>query len=183
MAAYNLIATTTVGSGGAASIVFSDIPQTFTDLQIMFSLRSSNTDANTGNYDPLLYRLNSTTSGYTGRVLDGQNTSAYSGTLTTATSSAATGTWGRCTDAGVNNANSTANCFSSTTFYIPNYAGSTHKSISVDSAMEQNQAASWLELLALLWSNTAAITSMAFALQGGNFLQYSSASLYGIKNS
>ena len=183
MATYNLISTVTVGSGGAASIVFSDIPQTFTDLQIMFSLRSSNTDANTGNYDPLLYRLNSTTSGYTGRNVEGQNTSVYSGTLTTATSSAATGTWGRSTDAGINNSNSTANCFSSTTFYISDYTGSTFKSISIDSVQEQNQAASWLEFNALLWSNTAAITSMAFALQGGNFVQYSSASLYGIKNS
>ena len=41
MAAYNLIATTTVGSSGAASIVFSGIPQTYTDLKIVTSMRSN----------------------------------------------------------------------------------------------------------------------------------------------
>jgi hypothetical protein len=41
MAAYNLIATTTVGSGGAASIDFTGIPQTYTDLFLVSSLRSN----------------------------------------------------------------------------------------------------------------------------------------------
>ena len=39
---YKLIETVTVGSGGAASIEFSSIPQTYTDLKVVYSLRSTN---------------------------------------------------------------------------------------------------------------------------------------------
>jgi hypothetical protein len=38
------IDTVTVGSGGAASIEFTNIPQTYTDLQIVLSARSATSD-------------------------------------------------------------------------------------------------------------------------------------------
>lgn len=183
MASYYLIATTTVGATSVSTIEFSSIPQTYTDLQLVYSLRSNDTTATTGNYDPIYYRLNGTTSGYTAKDLSSQNTSVYSGSSTTDTSAVAGGTWGRMTSAGAVSANATASCFSLTSLYIPNYTGSTSKSITYESVMEQNQAASWVEFGGLLWSNTAAITSIAIALKFGSFVQYSSASLYGIKNS
>ena len=37
---HNLISTITVGSGGAASIDFTSIPQTYTDLLVKISLRA-----------------------------------------------------------------------------------------------------------------------------------------------
>jgi hypothetical protein len=69
--------------------------------------------------------------------------------------------------------------------YIPNYAGSTNKSFSTESATENNGTGADLVMRAHLWSNTAAITSIKlFAANGsGNFGQYSTAVLYGISKS
>jgi hypothetical protein len=80
----------------------------------------------------------------------------------------------------------TANTFSNTEVYIPNYAGSTNKSISVDAVNEANSSTDFvygLFLNAGIRSNTAAITAIRFSLLVGNFVQYSTATLYGIKNS
>ena len=74
----------------------------------------------------------------------------------------------------------TANTFNSTTFYIPNYAGSTNKSFSFDQVNENNTTAANQVLGSVLWSNTAAITSISLTSPGYNFVQYSTASLYGI---
>lgn len=182
MAAYNLIATTTVGSGGAASIEFSGIPQTFTDLKVVMTVRSSNTSANVGNYDPLGLQFNSSSSGYTAREVYGSGSAAVSASLTTMTSFTSA-TVARLTDGGINNSNSTASVFSSVDLYIPNYTSANYKSFSMDFVEEQNQTANFGGLVAGLWSNTAAITSVSLFLKDGNFVQYSSISLYGIKNS
>jgi len=39
---YQLISSTTVGAGGASSILFSSIPATYTDLILDLSVRTSN---------------------------------------------------------------------------------------------------------------------------------------------
>jgi hypothetical protein len=40
-----------------------------------------------------------------------------------------------------------------------------------------------MNFIAGLWSNTAAITSISMAPDNGNYPQYSTATLYGIKSS
>jgi hypothetical protein len=78
----------------------------------------------------------------------------------------------------------TANTFSSHNIYIPNYVGSTYKSISSECASENNSATAYvLDISSGLWSQTAAITSLSLYPESGSWVQYSSASLYGIKNS
>jgi hypothetical protein len=78
---------------------------------------------------------------------------------------------------------STASTFSNAELYIPNYAGSNNKSSSVDGVSENNATASNMALTANLWSDTAAITSIKLTpAGGGNFVQYSTAYLYGISN-
>jgi hypothetical protein len=77
---------------------------------------------------------------------------------------------------------STASIFTSTSLYIPNYAGSTNKSYSIDNTMENNATASYPFFVAGLWSQTTAITSITIT-NASNFAEFSSASLYGIKNS
>ena len=99
---YKLIETVTVGSGGAASIEFGSIPQTYTDLVLVGSLRSTSTSSNTGEYDAFGYRFNSSTSGYTTRNLQGNGSVASSSTQTTMTASVG-GTYGRISNAGINN--------------------------------------------------------------------------------
>jgi hypothetical protein len=78
----------------------------------------------------------------------------------------------------------TASTFSNGELYIPNYAGSNNKSSSADGVNENNDTSALSALTANLWSNTAAITSIKLTpATAGNFVQYSTAVLYGIKNS
>ena len=81
--------------------------------------------------------------------------------------------------------NYTASTFDSIDLYIPNYTSSNNKSFSVDSVAENNSATvNQLDLIAGLWSQTAAITSISLtSYNAANFVQHSTATLYGIKNS
>lgn len=163
---YVAIATVTVGSGGASDITFSSIPATYTDLLIKASVRGSYSGAT------IAFRLNpnSSTSSMASRVLYGDGASAASFTDTIA--------YGNVT------ANSaTSNTFGNLEFYIPNYAGSNNKSISGDGVTENNATSALTYFSASLWSNSSAISSIQMLPTVGTILQYSTATLYGIKNS
>lgn len=164
---YKPIATVTVGAGGAASIDFTSIPGTYTDLLLKISSRG-NASAMGSN---LGISFNGSTSSFTGRYLEGTGTAAASASVARFISST--------------NANtSTASTFGSAEIYIPNYAGSNNKSFSAEGLSENNATEAYRHLTAGLWSNTAAITSITMSLlTGDNFMQYSTATLYGIKNS
>ena len=181
MATFKLIASSTVGSGGASSITFSSIPQTYTDLLVKCSVRSSDTSVAAG-YDPFLYRVNSLTSGYSTKQLFGNGSTAGSGDAPTRTSDIATGTWGRLTYYGANNGNTTTSTFSNADIYFPNYASSNAKSVSCDFVTEGNSTTYYAELIAQLNTTTSAITSISFALGIQSFVQYSTFYLYGISN-
>jgi hypothetical protein len=78
-----------------------------------------------------------------------------------------------------NSAGSTANTFSNIEVYVPSYAVSQNKPFSVHTATEYNSADyAQNEVDAMLWSNTAAITSLT--LSGLTFAIGSSFYLYGI---
>lgn len=169
-----LIQTVTVGSGGASEIAFSSIPQTFTDLFIVVSARSSGTANN-----------------YTGLKINGVNTNQSSrflyGTGSGTGSVSLTGASDYNLIAYMTLSSDTSNTFASSTFYIPNYAGSTTKSVSIDAVTENNATGANQMIMAGLWNSTAAITSLSIVsvagsnLQAsGNLAQYSTASLYGI---
>ena len=81
-----------------------------------------------------------------------------------------------------NNTGDTANTFTNSEFYIPNYAGSNYKSISGEQTRENNGTSAYIYLHALLWSNTAAINRVTLNAITNNFAQYSTAYLYGVKN-
>ncbi len=73
--AYDSIATTTVGSGGTASVTFSSISQTYTHLQIRWLMRSNRAS---GTNDGLQVRFNSDTgSNYSNHLLYGDGSGAY----------------------------------------------------------------------------------------------------------
>jgi len=162
------IATVTVGAGGAANIEFSSIPSTYTDLTILLSGRTS--------YTGTVYRFG--TIQFNGVSTNLSTRNLYASSNTTPASDTATEIyfWN-------NSASSTTSTFNNAQFYIPNYAGSTNKSLSIDTVAENN-GTSWLGgLVAGLWSNTSAITSIQLVSNGGNFVQYSTATLYGISKS
>ena len=164
-------ATVTVGSGGTSSIDFNSIPSTYTDLVIKTSLRTNRSGFPA---DPINISLNGSTSNFNYRRIIG------GGSGSAASDSGSTGTVTRA-DAST----ATASSFSNGEIYIPNYAGSSYKSLSGDVVTENNSTASgdaYAELYATLWTNTAAITSISLtSVTSSNFVQYSTASLYGIK--
>jgi hypothetical protein len=162
---FEKIATATVGSGGAAYIEFTPIAGDWTDLALYVSTRT--TASAVGGND--IISLNGSSSSFSGRRIYG----AGSGTPASDTIT----TW-----AGFNDANNaTASTFGNSSIYFPNYAGSTNKSYSIDTVSETNGTTTYMGLAAGLWSNTAAITTIRLTPDSGNYAQYSTATLYGIK--
>lgn len=156
-----LISSVTVGVGGAATIDFTSIPGTYTDLVLVLSARATST---TGT---ITVALNGSSTSFTSIYLTGQAGFAP-------TSAAGTTLVGY-----ASTTSHTASTFGNLSIYIPNYAGSANKNFSVDSVQENNGAASVnTNIFTNLWANSAAITQVTLSLP--NFAQYSSASLYGI---
>jgi hypothetical protein len=168
---FTLISSSTVGSGGAADITFSSIPSTYTDLKVVISVRG---DASSGIF---VCRFNGATTNLSSKVLYG----ILGNTVGSGSYSDANSLWGYATNSG-----STANTFNNAEIYIPNYASSNNKSVSIDAVNETNAADGRQIINAGLWSSSAAITSITLYSQTGsnvasNFVQYSTAYLYGIK--
>lgn len=162
--AITKIETITLASD-ATIMTFSSIPQTYTDLMVKISARSSFGVA----VSDLYIYFNGSTTGYTSRWLQGNGASA-----TSSNNSAPA-------DALVTTPSATSNTFNNVDVYVPNYAGSTNKSYSVDNVTENNGSTSYQRLIASLWSNTAAITSLSvYEANGGNMVAGSTATLYGI---
>ena len=166
---FELIASSTVGSGGATTIDLTSIPSTYTDLVLKVSARTT-----TGSFpDGSLQFNNDTGSNYRWRNIYGTGSGAGSNNGGT-TTSIAFGT--------LVGSSETANTFTSSEIYIPNYAGSTQKSLSADSVTENNASTAYMAMLAGLWTSTSAITSIKLTTSATAFAQYSTAYLYGVKN-
>jgi hypothetical protein len=170
---FSLIASSTVGAGGVASIDFTSIPSTYTDLVVKFSLRASNSLA----YNSSQLTFNNSASGY-----------SYLGVWGNASGAASNSNTGTQIEfIWTNGATSTASNFSNCELYIPNYTVATNKSVSFELAQENNSNAVNSALVGMqtgLWSNTAAITSVKLTPgSSASWVQYSTAYLYGIKNS
>lgn len=166
---FTLIASSVVGSGGATWIDFTSIPQTYTDLKLVFSGRFDNTN----NYISIKINGDTGLYSYLSKEISGSGSSAGAGGWSTAPY------WGF-----GNKSSYTANTFGSTEMYFPNYTGSAQKSASIESVTENSATGSNMLISAGLWQNTAAITSISIRPDApSNWVQHSSAYLYGIKNS
>jgi hypothetical protein len=166
---FTLIQAVTVPSAQAA-IEFTSIPSTYTDLVVVGSCRTARANAT----DETTLTFNGSTSGYSWRLLFGNGSSAGS-----ASGSSDVAIYG----IQVNGNNSTASTFGNFQIYIPNYAGSANKSVSIEAVAEDNASTAFMKMVAGLWSNTAAITSLKLSGQTGNFQTNSTAYLYGIVKS
>jgi len=172
---YEAIATVTVGSGGASSIDFTSIPATYTDLFLHVSARSNR--AAQLDYWNLRFNNNSGTN-YSARWLKAYGVNVLESSSNSGADKMFIG-W-------VNGNTATSNTFASTSIYIPNYAGSANKSVSSDGATENNASGNndfELGIIAGLWSSSSAINQVTLLPAVGTLLQYSTATLYGIKNS
>jgi hypothetical protein len=170
MPTYTLISAVTVGSGGAATIEFSSIPASYTDLLIDFSGRLSSAPfgADQEIWCELGFNGQGSHVNNTGKLLSGFGTSVNSTS--------------NYTFFYIPTSLATANTFANTQIYIPNYAGSTQKSFSIDSVQENNVTTAYQNLSAGLWTGTAAITTFTIYPRSGSFAQYSTAYLYGVSN-
>jgi hypothetical protein len=169
---YVLIASSTVGLLGSATIDFTSIPSTYTDLLLLTSVRSSDLGVRAA----LNITVNGSASTYSSKLVRG-----YDNTTVDSASGGSTSI----NTFRVPATGNTASTFSNDSTYIPNYAGSTNKSMSLDNTSESNISSgttNYLSLSAGLWSTTSAINQVTLTLGAGNFVQYSTAYLYGVKN-
>lgn len=166
------IYTQTVGSGGAASITFNNIPQTFTDLQVVVSARTTAAVTATD----IFAFFNNDTGG----------ANVYSGTRLVST----TGSVGSDRQSNTNvmrwgdaiGTSGTASTFSSTLVYVPNYTNTSFKQVIIDSVDESNTTNVNLFLSAMLYypSSPTGITKILMGPLSGSFAQHTTFTLYGI---
>lgn len=164
-ATYEPIATTTLGSD-TASVTFSSITGSYTDLVLIVAGRDTNTSASDNYY----LRFNS------------DSGSNYSVTRLQGNGSTAASNRGSNLNVGyigyVPGANASADSFSANVVHINNYSNTTTNKTSIGrSAVANDYAAAFV----MLWRSTSAITSILIAPDAGNWKSGSTFTLYGIK--
>jgi len=168
---YTLISSNVLASS-AASVTLSSIPATYTDLVVSLSARSDESGATRSD---IRFTINGTTTNYSYTRLIGDGSDVTSSRVSSST---------RFDFGDISGAAGTSNTFASGEIYIPSYLATQNKTISTFVAQENNTASAFIRPYANLWSDSAAITSLAFTIAGGfNFVSGSSFYLYGIKNS
>jgi len=171
---YTLIASNILSSS-AASVTFSSIPSTYTDLVVKWSARGDYASANWY----LIIRLNGSSSSIYSQ------TTLYTDSTTVSSNRTSNGTNLLPDPPALDTAGNTSNTFTNNELYIPSYTASQNKPISYFGVVEQNTASSNFSIgtAATLFSSTSAISSIYIAPNNGNFVSGSSFFLYGIKNS
>jgi hypothetical protein len=166
---YTLISSTTL-TGTQATVTFSSIPSTYTDLVIRLSSRS---DGGQASYRVTLNSDSGTN--YSDTFIYGDGSAPASGRDSNRTYGWAYGAQ--------NPGTFTTNTFSNSEIYIPNYTVSSNKVFLSDARNENNDSTAYIWQTANLWRNTATISSIVLTPNSGNILAESSFYLYGIKNS
>jgi len=158
---YELIAKNVLGST-SATVTFTSIPQTFDDLCLLISPRSSH-----GGSDTYLYmKLNGNNTTSNPRYLVGSGSVVSSGTALA-------------NFMGWINASAYSGIWSSVEIYIPNYAGSANKSVSATCVSERPTTTAFMSAHAGIYGSSA-VTSIEFSANDGSFVAGSSFYLYGI---
>ena len=164
-ATYENIATTTLGAN-AATITFSSIPSTYTDLRLVWV-------ANTNTSTSMYVDINANTSSlYSQTLLDGDGSTVYSDRATNSSYwyfDYAIGTI------------SASNTFGLYTLDIFSYAGSTNKTALSTVSTDRNGSGESMRAVHLFRS-TSAITSIKIYLPSGTMSAGTTATLYGIKS-
>ena len=165
---YQAIASQVLAST-AASVTFSSIPGTYTDLFLKMSARGDN--AAFSNTVLVYYNSTSGTAGsYT-------NLYASSGSVGSNSSSGTA----YISPGSVDGSTSTANTFGIAEVYIPNYATAVAHSATMVATVENNSnTVYYLDIAAGLQTAASAITSLIITANGSNFVAGSRFDLYGL---
>jgi len=170
-ATFRLIASSTLSSS-AASVTFSSIPATYTDLVVRTSTRTDRTGFAVSD---LRIQLNGSSSTvYSIRNLLGGFGSASSGSNTSQSY------WQSDYSP---TADVPSNSFGSSEIYIPKYLTNTKKPSTSFGASENTSTNSYVSAHASLADITSAVSSITITAAIFNFVSGSSFYLYGIKNS
>lgn len=173
--AFESIATVTVGSGGSSSVSFTNIPNTYTHLQIRFIARSTVAGTNSDN---IAFRINGDSgNNYTTHRLTGNGT-ANAGAFTSQSYGFLPST--------TPSAGSLSNTFAGGIIDILDYANTNKtKVIRALTGFDENNfsgnaGAARIQFSSALWNSTSAMTSIEF-INSASYTQYSHFALYGIK--
>lgn len=155
------IAMTSVGSSGASTITFSNIPQTYKHLQLRFIYE-------TGDWGTFRFNGDTTASNYRGHWLAGNGSAASAGTTANIIYEPASSNGGaRNTYAGV--------------IDILDYTSTTKNKVTRSLEGFDQNGGGLIYLTSGLWMSTAAVTSISLTRNATNWSQFSQFALYGIK--
>ena len=166
---YESIATSVVGSGGSSSITFSSIPSTFKHLQIRFIARST---AATGPRAIYLQVNSDAGNNYAVHTLSGSGSAASAGNSTSSNKIFVYDNPA---------ANQTASTFSAQVIDVLDYQNTNKYKTTRQLGGYDANGSGYIFFASGLWQSTSAITSLNFTLESGNFAEFSSFALYGIK--
>lgn len=172
LGAYEWIQSVTVGSLGASSVTFSEIPQGYRHLQIRGVARNT---ASGTSFDNASITLNGDTgSNYSAHILygDGGGSAASAGNASVAASSYSYYT---------PRAGSTSNVFGGFVVDILDYSNTVkNKTLRCLGGVDLNGSGR-VFLSSASWMSTAVVSSLTLGAGSGSLAQYSTFSLYGIR--
>jgi len=171
--AYASIATTTVGSGGTASVTFSSIPSNYTHLELRSLNRNTGTSSSPKNANNLIRFNSDTGSNYASHYLYGTGSIADVGSGTSQTSILG-GKGGNL------NVSFTLYVGSQVTSILDYANTNKYKTVRTLTGADFNGSGE-VFFASGLWMNTNAITSITITNDAGNLAEFASFALYGIK--
>jgi hypothetical protein len=167
---FYAISTATVTSGGASSITFSSIPQTYTHLQIRALLRDSG--SSNAFYSAGIQINSDTGSNYTYHGLYGNGS--------TASTSSGGASYTQAYVLNTAGSGTTSNVFESSIVDILDYTNTNKYTTLRSLSGADANGSGYAGLYSSVWLSTSAITSLTILPYAG-FLQNCQISLYGVK--
>lgn len=165
---FDSIATVTVGAGGSSSITFSSIPSTYKHLQLRYIARSDRA-VSLDSMDARFNGATSTSTSYHGLLGDGASASAYSGTITRDVSLGL-----------LPGSSASSSTFGASVVDILDYSTANKNRVTRTLNGQDFNGSGQIRLVSGAWYDTTAINQIVLVC-GGNFVQYSTFALYGIK--
>lgn len=173
LSSYDSIATVNLGAS-QTTITFSSIPQTYKHLQLRVNARSTRAVTLEGCWLYFNGDTSSTTT-YDYHILIGNGTAASTASQTTPTTPGALANL-------IAGASATASIFGGGITDILDYTNTNKNKVLRSLGGSDLNGSGQIRFTSSMWINTSAITSITIDTQaGGDFVQYSSFALYGIK--
>jgi hypothetical protein len=168
--AYALISTTILGSN-TASVTLSSIPATYKHLRLIITGRSS--FANTGTSNVFMRMNGDSSSSYWHHLLEVQSSSAYNSNPGSTQTQARIGI--------TSQNNTTAGYWGGIQLEMPDYTSTNKYRVArVSSRMDTDTGTAFMDYGSALYLSTAALSSMTFYLDQGDWLAGSRFSIYGM---